>query len=40
MILNEQEKRSIKICGSYFSYSVIGTLEINAYLTVYVGLDS
>jgi hypothetical protein len=40
VIINEQEKRSIRICGLYLSYSVITTLYINAYFTAYVQLDN
>ena len=40
MIIKEQEKPSIKNCDLYSSYSVIGTLEIRAYLTAYVRLDN
>ena len=39
-IINEQEKRSIRICGSYLSYSVIRTLYINEYFTAYLRLDN
>jgi len=40
VIIKEQEKSSIKICDSYLSYSVIGTLQIHAYVTAYVRLDN
>jgi len=39
-IINAQEKRSIRICGSYLIYSVIRTLYIDAYFTAYVRLDN
>jgi len=40
VIIKEQDKTSIKICDSYLSYSVIGTLEIHAYLTADIRLDN
>jgi len=39
-IINEQEKRFIRICGSYLNYFVIRTLYIDAYFTAYLRLDN
>jgi len=40
VIVKEQEKPSIKICDSHLNYSVIGTLQIHAYVNAYVRLDN